>query len=56
MTALINYSEVRTEAKLLPGRLGFRFPAKAMDFFVLHTVQAVSEVHPGSYSVGVPGS
>jgi len=34
MTALINYSEVRTEAKLLPGRLAFRDPAKARDLFV----------------------
>ena len=35
MTALINYSEVRTEAKLLPGRLGFRVPAKAKGLFFL---------------------
>jgi len=32
--ALINDSEVRTKAKLLPGRLGFRVPAKARDLFV----------------------
>jgi hypothetical protein len=57
MTALINHSEVRREAKLMHGRLGFlQVPAKAMDLFVFHTVQTDSGAHLGSYSVGVQGS
>jgi len=51
MTALINYSEVRTEAKLLPGRLRFRVPTKERDLFFFHTVQIDPGAHPGSYSV-----